>query len=185
MIRILSLICLFAVSVTSSAEVGLKFGRYTSDKPAAMVKQFRLMLSTLGRRLEELLGEPVKIRIDVAKDYTSGLQRLVNGDVDFARFGPASYVAVRVLDPSVDVLAMESRYGGRTFYGVICVKEDSPVQQISDLRGKRFSFGSERSTIGRHLTQKLLIDNKIISSGLKQFAYLGRHDKVAAAVVVG
>lgn len=183
--HLLCLLALVLASATATADVELRFGVYTSDKPTAMVRKFRPMLQALERRLSQTLGEPVDIRIDVAKDYDAGLDRLVRGTVDFSRFGPASYVAARALDPRIDVLAMESRHGGRTFYGVICVARSSPIKTITDLRRKRFAFGDERSTIGRYLAQSLLMKHGIHADDLQRFAYLGRHDKVAQAVATG
>ena len=180
--RALCLLAVASLCAHANASVDLKFGVYTSDKPTVMVKKFRPMLRALERRLSEILVTPVRIRIDVARDYNTGLERLIRGDVDFSRFGPASYIAARTRDSRVNVLAMESRHGGRTFYGVICVRADSPIKSIAELRGQRFAFGNKRSTIGRYLAQSLLIENQIYARDLKQIAYLGRHDKVAQAV---
>jgi phosphonate transport system substrate-binding protein len=121
----------------------------------------------------------------VAKDYATGLERLVRGDVDFSRFGPASYIFARQRNERVKVIAMERRYGGKVFYRVIRVAQDSPTQRVEDLRGQRFAFGNERSTIGRYLAQKLLLDHGLHSHDLAGFAYLGRHDKVVASVAAG
>ncbi|MFT5394260.1 MAG: phosphonate transport system substrate-binding protein [Gammaproteobacteria bacterium] len=168
-----------------SATINLRFGVYTSDKPTSMVKKFRPVLRALEQRLGARLGDSVKIRSDVAKDYATGLERLVRGDVDFSRFGPASYIVARQRNERIKVIAMERRYGGKVFYGVICVAQDTPIQRVEDLRGQRFAFGNERSTIGRYLAQKLLLAHGLHSSDLAGFAYLGRHDKVVASVAAG
>ena len=75
--------------VASLAVQHLSFGVYTSNKPTAMVKKFKPMLKAIEKDLEARLGEPVKIRIQVAKDYTQGIQHLANGKVDFSEIGRA------------------------------------------------------------------------------------------------
>ncbi len=167
------------------ADLALKFGVYTSDKPSTMVKKFRPMLTVLESELTAQLGEPVKISMQVAKTYEQGIADLVQGRVDFSRFGPASYVEAQHRNPDISILAVESHKGGKVFYGIICVAEDSPIDSIEDLRGARFAFGSDRSTIGRYLSQNYLLEHGLRASDLRAYDYLGRHDKVGSAVALG
>ncbi|MCP3870378.1 MAG: PhnD/SsuA/transferrin family substrate-binding protein [Gammaproteobacteria bacterium] len=171
--------------ITSLAKQHLSFGVYTSNKPTAMVKKFRPMLNALEKDLGNHLGEKVKIRIQVAKDYTQGINHLATGKIDFSRFGPASYVEAKRTNPYLRILALESTGGEKVFYGIICVAKDSPITDLKQLTGKSFAFGDEMSTIGRYLSQKYLVSHGIHSSNLSRFAYLDRHDKVGTAVGAG
>lgn len=166
-------------------DVELNFGVYTSDKPSVMVLKFRPVLNALTKSLEEKLGQPVKIRLQVSSGYAKGVEDLANGRVDFSRFGPASYIRAKKLNPGVQILAIESKSGQKIFNGVICVRTDSAIQSISDLKGKRFAFGNRQSTIGRYLSQNYLYERGIRAKDLGAFDYLGRHDKVGAAVASG
>ena len=87
----------------------LSFGVYASDKPSAMVRQFRPILNVVEERMARTLGEPVRIRLQVAKTYEQGITDLVQGKVDFARFGPASYIEAKATDPGITILAVESK----------------------------------------------------------------------------
>lgn len=167
---------------SSHAEINLKFGVYTSDKPTTMVTMFRPLLNSLEKRLTQKLGEPVKISLQVARNYKKGISALVEGDVDFSRMGPASYISSKEKNSELRLLAMESKKGKKIFYGIICVHENSQIKTISQLKGQRFAFGNENSTIGRYLSQHLLVNNKIFSSNLASYNYLGRHDRVGTAV---
>lgn len=184
-ISIVTMAITMAAAGYARAEVDLAFGVYASDKPSAMVKQFRPILNALQDEMAKLAGEPVHIRMQIAKTYEQGVIDLVAGKVDFARFGPASYIRAREADPRVDILVIESKKGKKTFNGVIAVATDSPIQSVSELRGKSFAFGDERSTIGRYLSQLYLMRNNVRASDLKHFEYLGRHDAVGAAVGSG
>ncbi|MCU7920016.1 MAG: PhnD/SsuA/transferrin family substrate-binding protein [Candidatus Thiodiazotropha sp. (ex Epidulcina cf. delphinae)] len=164
------------------ADVALTFGVYTSDKPTAMVKMFRPILNALETRLAKKLGEPVRITLQVANTYERGIDDLVSGQVDFARMGPASYILAKERNPDLQLLAMESNRGSKIFYGIICVHEQSPIEDLSQLKGRTFAFGNEHSTIGRYLSQHLLVKQGLHAGDLSGYQYLDRHDKVGAAV---
>jgi len=173
------------VTTTVQAEVNLRFGVYTSDKPTTMVKMFRPILNALENQLTKKLEEPVHISLQVASSYQQGVNDLVNGRVDFARMGPASYVISKSHNPDLQLLAMENKKGKKIFYGIICVQEQSPIKEIYQLKGQSFAFGNERSTIGRYLSQYLLSKHGVLASNLASYKYLNRHDRVGAAVGAG
>ncbi len=167
------------------AEVSLTFGTYSPDKPTAMVAQLRPSLNGVARHMTEILGEEVEIKLQVVRSYEDGIGQIVSGNVDFTRLGPASYVEARQTNPGLDVLAMENKRGAKWFNGIICVREDSDITELSQLRGRSFAFGNERSTLGRFFAQLTLLRAGIRASDLERFEYLGRHDKVGRAVGSG
>ena len=165
--------------------ITLSFGVYSSDKPSSMVRQFRPVLNALEKRMTEMHGRPVQIQMHVANSYEKGLDDLVTGKVDFARFGPASYVQAKEADPRVSILVVESNKGRKVFNGVICVSKESPIKEVAQLHGKTFAFGDKRSTIGRYLAQLHLLRHDVKAHDLAHSEYLGRHDAVGAAVGAG
>jgi phosphonate transport system substrate-binding protein len=78
---------------------------------------------------------------------------------------------------------MELRKGLKRFNGLIIAHKDSNITEVKHVHGKSFAFGDENSTIGRFLAQELLVENGITADSLHSFDYLGRHDKVAKAVM--
>ncbi|TNJ45938.1 PhnD/SsuA/transferrin family substrate-binding protein [Phaeobacter sp. B1627] len=167
------------------AEITLVFGTYAADKPSAIVRQFRPFLTFLENRMELLLEEEVTIGLRISKDYEESIEDLALGRVDFARFGPASYVHAMERNPQISIIAMESKQGEKRFKGIIAVHKDSDIEQIEDLAGLTFAFGDELSTIGRYLSQTYLLDAGISASDLHDFEYLGRHDLVGEAIGAG
>lgn len=178
-------LALVASAGPALAETTLVFGVYTSDKPTSMVVQFRPLLDALEKNLSERMGTPVSIRMQIAKTYEEGLADLVEGRVDFSRFGPASYIEAKKLEPEVGILAIETNGGEKSFNGVICVHEDSDVRRLEDLKGRTFAFGDESSTIGRYLAQLYLLRHGIHAGDLAGYDYLNRHDAVGTAVGSG
>lgn len=170
------------VARSAAADVAITFGTYAADKPTAVVRQFKPFLEFLEGALQESLGEPVKIKMKVTKEYQDSIDQLVNGEVDFSRFGPASYVTAKARNPDISIIAIESVKGKKTFKGVIAVRTDSDIQTLADLKDNSFAFGDELSTIGRYLAQSELLDAGISADELSSFEYLGRHDLVGTAV---
>ena len=179
-----ALIILLAPTL-ATAEISLTFGTYAADKPTETVRKYKPFLDFLAARLTERLGEPVTIRIKIAPSYADGITQLANGEVDFARFGPASYVLVSEQNPEIGIIAMESKGGAKRFNGIIAVHADSPYQSLSDLSGQSFAFGSELSTIGRYLAQASLLEAGVSGADLASYEFLGRHDLVGEAVGSG
>jgi len=174
-----------AVCVQAHADIKLSFGLYSSEAPTTLVKQFRPVINSLEKQLSRDLKTTVSIKLSISKTYEEGIDSLVNGQVDFARFGPASYVSATERNQEISLLAMETKDGQKEFKGVICVHKESPIKSVADLKGRRFAFGSEKSTIGRYLSQKYLMEHGIRAKDLEVYEYLGRHDMVGYAVAKG
>lgn len=175
----------FCWATPASAEIKLSFGVYTADKPTVVVKTFKPLLKLLERSVAKTLGEPVKIKLQVASTYAGGIDDISTGKVDFSRLGPASYIKAKSLQPDIHILALEAKNGQKLFRGVIAVAENSSIKDVADLKGKRFAFGDKRSTIGRYLVQLYLFEKQLQAADLAYYEYLGRHDKVGAAVASG
>jgi phosphonate transport system substrate-binding protein len=163
----------------------LTFGVYQSEKASSMYRKFTPVLDFVNDDLDQRLGRPVDVKLTIFKSYEDGIEALVKGEVDFARFGPASYIIARNKQPGIEALGLELDNGERHFKGAIVVHKDSPIQSLADLKGKRFAFGDCNSTIGRYLAQAELAKAGLHASDLSKFDFLGRHDKVAAAVELG
>jgi phosphonate transport system substrate-binding protein len=171
--------------VEEAKPVSLTFGVYQSDKATVMYRSFTPVLESLMASMETRLGRPVDIKLTIFKSYEDGIESLVKGDVDFVRFGPASYITAKAKQPGIELIAMETESGDKRFKGVVVVQKESPARTLGDLRGKRFAFGDPNSTIGRYLAQAELIKVGITGRDLKDYQYLGRHDTVVKAVEIG
>jgi len=166
MINLLAIAMVFVFFVGPSFAETITFGIYTSDKPTVMYQKFK----------------PI---IDYLQDRITQNDALVAGNVDFMRFGPASYIMAKDGDENIRLLVMEHKKNKKKFYGVFVVTKNSPINSINELKGKSFAFGNKNSTIGRYLSQAELVKAGIRSADLSKYDFLGRHDKVALAVAVG
>jgi phosphonate transport system substrate-binding protein len=163
----------------------LNFGVYPSDRATVMYRKFTPILEAIQSKIGNQLKREVDIHLTIFEDYESGIDALARGEIDFVRFGPSSYIIAEQQNPNITLLAMELRRGLKTFNGVIIARKDSGITSIKDIKGKSFAFGDKFSTIGRFLSQSLLINKGIDATSLKNFDYLQRHDLVAKAIITG
>jgi len=183
----LSIAALDATGLAQNEEqVTLRFGTYSFKKATDVYKEFEPVITALQPSLQKALGRPVKIELRITKTYEECLQAFVSGGVDFVRFGPASYVLAKELQPKVQLLAVEQEDGKLlSNTGVIVVRANSKIRSLGDLKGCKFAFGDDQSTIGRFLAQAELVKAGVTAKDLAAFQYLDRHDRVFDAVEAG
>jgi len=162
----------------------LTFGVYAHIRSTEIYNKFEPIRSYLERSLAER-GIRKRVHMKIYTTYPQAIDALANGEVDFVRYGPVSYILAKRKNQDIRLLAMESNSGEKYFNGVIAVKNDSPIQSITDLKGHRIAFGNRHSTTGRYLSQAAMVESGLTATDFAEVVYLGRHDKVAYAVASG
>ena len=133
--------------------------------------------------LEKATGR--RFRIKFTQKYEDTVKNLGTGVTDFAAIGPLSYVigeqeyGIRYLVSGVN------SDGDPKYHSVIFSRPDSPLQDLSDLRGRCFAFGSEISTQGHLIPRKMLEDDGITLEDLSEYIYTGSHVNAVKAVLNG
>ena len=182
---IVTTLLIFPFCMSSVQAEDIIFGVYTSDKPTAMYRKFNPIIDYLQNHLKKQ-GIERTIKIKIYPTYDGAIEAITKGNCDFARFGPASYILAKKRNNGIRLLCMEHKKGKKRFNGVFITRRDeNGINSLADFKGKRFAFGNKNSTIGRYLSQAEFVKNNVYASDLKQYAYLGRHDKVALAVASG
>ena len=143
----------FPKAAYTTEDLILNFGVYTSDKHSEMYKKFRPALKYLENTTTHKLKRNTRIHLRIFKCYEEATDALVEGKVDFVRFGPASYIHAKDRKPGISILSAELNNGKKIFQGIIFVRSDSPIKNMADLKGKSFAFGNKFSTIGHYLSQ--------------------------------
>ena len=182
---VLIILSLHCVAYGDEQPLRLRFGVYQSDRATVMYRKFTPILEAIQDPLEQLIKQPVDIHLTIFENYDAGIKALVDGDVDFVRFGPASYIIAQQQNENISLLVMEQQKGLSRFNGFIVAKADAGITTLEDLRGKSFAFGNQNSTIGRFLAQAEMLKVGITAEDLKSHNFLGRHDLVAKAVISG
>ncbi len=101
-----------------------------------------------GERVAAWLKKRVErdVRPVVYGDYQALVDAIAEGEVDFAWMPPVSLV--QAAERGVGVVAIAQRFGRPTYESVIVVKQDSPIKQLEDLRGKAIAFVDRDSASG-------------------------------------
>jgi phosphonate transport system substrate-binding protein len=135
--------------------------------------------------LSEQLGR--KVELTVPTSYNAVVEAMVNDKLDLAYFGGLSYVQARNRGNVTPLVTeINPRTGDTTYHSVIIVPADSEIQDVSELRGKDFAFGSVSSTSGSLYPAIMLRDAGIdYRTDLGNFNYTNGHDATAQAVANG
>lgn len=163
----------------------LLFAVHPYDTPSRLESRFRPLCDYLGARL----GRPVALYL--AHSYGDQIYRIGHGQVDFAYMGPTPYL--RALKHSLNgpggkalqLLAGETQEGIAGFRSVIVALKSSPIHTVADLRDHSLAFGDHRSFGSHFMPRALLWRAGLTLADLSDYTYLGRHERVALAVVHG
>ncbi|MDP2833458.1 MAG: PhnD/SsuA/transferrin family substrate-binding protein [Pseudomonadota bacterium] len=148
------------------------------DTPSRLYARFRPLTLYLGG----VLGRPM--RLVIATTYGEQIEMIASGRADFAYLGPTPYVRARVR-AKVEILAGEAEDGQAFYQSALVVREDSPIQRVADLAGKRLALGAEIS-LGSSLAPKMILAQAGLKRGdLAAVVHLDRHERVALAVLHG
>ena len=169
----------------SDSQPVLRIGAIPDQKPEKLNRLYPLVAGELSRQLG------VKVKYVPVVDYAAAVSAFRTGDLDLVWFGGLTGVQARLQKPGAKVLAQ--RDIDVSFHSIFIANSRSglrPVTQVaglSQLKGKRFTFGSESSTSGRLMPQFYLNQ---VGVKLSDFAggapgFSSSHDATIALVQSG
>ncbi|MBI3286321.1 MAG: putative selenate ABC transporter substrate-binding protein [Burkholderiales bacterium] len=169
---------LFSFSSLAMAQQVLRVSAIPDEAPTELQRKFK----PLGAYLEKKLG--MKVEFTPVTDYAASVEGLVNKKLDMVWFGGFTFVQAKVRSKD-NVLPLVQREEDEKFKSVF-ITTDKNINQLADLKGKTFAFGSESSTSGHLMPRSYLLAAKINpDTDLKRIAYSGAHDATVAAVAGG
>lgn len=182
---------LFATTAVAQnlEQVELIFSVTSDDHPSEVRKRYREFHRILEEEINKrLTDKQARVLLAIAPSYEVGIEQMVSGEAHFARLTPVAYVNVKLGSPEAELLAQEivvDEKDDPTNYGLIVVKDDSPVQSLEDLKGKTIAFADTYGSAGRYHAQEYLEAGGVSATDFAGYSYLGRFDKVAEAVEAG
>jgi len=90
--------------------------------------------------LEEITGD--KVKFFPVNSRTVAVEALANGHVDFVLTGPAEYIVFRARAKAVPVVAWQRL----DYYTSLIVLAESPIMELTDMKGKTIALGEVGST---------------------------------------
>ena len=160
----------------------LRVGLIPNQNPESVEAQYE----PFGDYLSEQLGREVELTVPTS--YNAVVEAMANDELDLAYYGGLTYVQARERSEVTPLITeINPRTGDTTYRSVIIVPADSQVQEVSELRGKDFAFGSVSSTSGSLYPAIMLRDAGGIDyrTDLGNFNYTNGHDATAQAVANG
>jgi phosphonate transport system substrate-binding protein len=160
----------------------LRVGLIPNQNPESVEAQYE----PFGDYLSEQLGREVELTVPTS--YNAVVEAMANDELDLAYYGGLTYVQARERAEVTPLITeINPRTGDTTYRSVIIVPAASQVQEVSELRGEDFAFGSVSSTSGSLYPAIMLRDAGGIDyrTDLGNFTYTNGHDATAQAVANG
>lgn len=110
---------------------------------------------------------------------------LGNNVVQFAAIGADTFIAAEKKYGVLPVVRGLNKHGRSEYQSIFVVLPDSPINKLSDIRGKRLALGSNHSTQGNLIPRIVLMENSIGLDQLSSYEHTGSHQNCANAVISG
>jgi len=115
--------------------------------PVAGSTSMKENFGNLTKYLSSKLGIDVKLQL--AGDYTGVITGMKHKHIDFAYFGPKSYVeAARRANAEALVVEVDAETSLPGYKGIIITKKGSGLKSLEDIKNKTWAFTSSQSTSG-------------------------------------
>ncbi len=157
----------------------VSFGVIPRDNPRIMYEKYQPLLDYLASET------PYTYELVLKKNYEETVNALGNGEMDLALLGPLTYLEAHAKFGAISILKPKGADGSATYKSVMIRKKDSPVRDISDLKGRSVAFASSKSTSGNLMPRYLLANSGIHLSDLTEYANFDYHDSVVKAILKG
>ncbi|MFM8524797.1 MAG: putative selenate ABC transporter substrate-binding protein [Cyanobacteriota bacterium] len=174
-----------AAALPSTTRPVLRIGAIPDQRPEKLNRLYGLVAQDLSQQLG------VDVQYVPVTDYTAAITAFRTGNLDLVWFGGLTGVQARLQKPGARVLAQ--RDIDAAFHSVFIASTASGLKQVRtvnglvELKGRRFTFGSESSTSGRLMPQYYLGKAGVrltdFAGGAPGFS--GSHDATIALVQSG
>jgi phosphonate transport system substrate-binding protein len=167
----------FLSRVTQSDTV--LFGVIPKDNPRIIYEKFQPLMDYLTDKT------PYNFELVLQKTYDDTVIALGEGKINMAFLGPLTYLHAKADYQAISLLKGITEKGDPFYHSVIVTKKNSPLKQLSDLKGKSFAFAALKSTSGNLIPRYLLAENGIHLREIKDFNNFNYHDSVVKRVLKG
>lgn len=147
------------------------------NTPLEDIRQYLPLLDYLRKKTS------YKFEIQLSTDVAMLNTRLLHKQIDFVAIGGMNYVNMARKFHLTPLVRGINFRGKSEYQAAIVVGFNSTVKKISQLKGKRFAFGSRYSTQGYLLPRMMLSRNGIELGDLESYGFTGTHQACADAVI--
>lgn len=139
------------------------------------------------RPMLDMVAERISTPIDVVagQSYEDVETLLLTKAIDIAVMSPYAYVRAHAKDPSIRAIASHIANGTESYGAYILTREESTIQELADLKGRRFGFVDQRSSSGWLFPASRMLDEGINPLTDLNGHFYGNHARVIAAIASG
>jgi len=156
----------------------LKLGLVPLESPAQMYKKF----TPLAEYLSEALGREVVFKLSTT--FSDAVKDIGASGTDICYMTPTTYIEAHDKF-GVELVAKALRNGSPFSHTLIVARENSGIKELGELKGRSFAFGDRMSTSSCLVPMYMLSKAGVKLSDLGEYNFLGHHDDVAKAVLLG
>lgn len=113
------------------------------------------------------------------------IDELGSGRVHFAAIGADSFIRAREEYQVIGLVRGINSQGRAEYRSKIVVQPGSSISSLTDLKGRRFAFGSKTSTQGHLIPRIIMQEHGLALSDFSDYAYTGSHQNCVNEVVAG
>ena len=156
----------------------LRVSAIPDESPTELQRKF----APLGKYLENEIR--MKVQFIPVTDYAAVVEALAAKKIEMAWLGGFTFVQARLRTGNANPIIQ--REEDRVFTSKFITNSASGINNLADLKGKTFTFGSVSSTSGSLMPRYFLLQNKLVpEKDFRRVAYSGAHDATALQVESG
>ncbi|MCA9732262.1 MAG: phosphate/phosphite/phosphonate ABC transporter substrate-binding protein [Deferribacteres bacterium] len=157
----------------------VKFGVIARYSPRLIYQGYQPIMDYLTSET------PFQFQLKLSKTYDEALNFLRRDSVQIASLGTYSYVEAHDSFGAQCILKPLNAQGNPSFQGIIIVRNDSPIHNLFDLKGKKIAFAAQKATAGYLIAKHALHSAGLALSDLEYFTNIEHHNAIVNAVLRG
>ena len=170
---------LYPFVATAAATPQLRISAIPDEAPTELIRKFKPLAAYLAKEI----GMPVKF-IPII-NYVATVEALAAGKVDLVWYGGFTHVQARIRTKG-NAVPLVMRHRDLKFKSKFITATNSGINDLKDLKGKTFTFGSVSSTSGHLMPRYFLKRVGIVpEKNFAKFSFSGSHDATAKWVEAG
>ena len=170
---------LYPSVATAAATPQLRISAIPDEAPTELIRKFKPLAAYLAKEI----GMPVKF-IPII-NYVATVEALAAGKVDLVWYGGFTHVQARIRTKG-NAVPLVMRHRDLKFKSKFIAATNSGINNLKDLKGKMFAFGSVSSTSGHLMPRYFLKRAGIVpEKDFAKFSFSGSHDATAKWVEAG
>ena len=155
----------------------LWLGAIPSESSDKVQDQYKDFLTYLERQTG------FRVELVVAQDYNGVIEKMRKKELDFAFFGPFSYILAHETAGARALASPDFKLTGSSYSSVIISHQATGIKNVGQLKGHSFGFIDPDSTSGYLVPKAVMMKQGIdLEKDFSRIVFLGRHDAAILAV---